>query len=365
MAFQQATDALGRPDPLLPDGPEPLALARLAAAMQPGALRDQGPARGFAGAGQVASKPDLKQTDEGQLEGTSLPILKRPSGRKRSAGKKQPPGASRAIPMLDLRAQFAGIAKEALAAVERVLVSQQCVLGPEGEAFEREMAKYCGTRFGVGVASGTDAVDAGARRAAACKSPGDEVIIPAFTFIATAGAVSVIGARPVFADIDARTLNLDPASAEARIGPRTKAIVAVHLNGLPADLDALKKLAERHDVALVEDNAQSLGAPYRGKRLGACGTASATSFYPSKNLGACGDAGMVLTDSEELAARVRRLRNHGQADRYVSHGSRHEQPAGCDSGGDPADQAAAAGPLDRGEARWRRVTTSCCAILTG
>jgi dTDP-4-amino-4,6-dideoxygalactose transaminase len=220
------------------------------------------------------------------------------------------------IPMLDLRAQFASIEPEIRAALDEVLASQQFSLGPQGEAFERELAGYSQRRFGVGVASGTDALMLGLR---ACGvKAGDEVIVPAFTFVATAGAVTALGARPVFADIDPATFNIDPGSAESLVSARTAAIVAVHLFGLGADLDCLCKIAARHNIPLVEDNAQSLGASYRAKKLGSFGQVSATSFYPSKNLGAFGDGGMVLTDSEKIAERLRTLRNHGQKERYVS-----------------------------------------------
>ena len=218
--------------------------------------------------------------------------------------------------MIDLRAQHAGIRKDIRAALERVIESQHFVLGPEGEALEREVARYSERRFGIGVASGTDAIMLGLR---ACGvGAGDEVIVPAFTFIATAGAVSALGARPVFADCDPRTLNVDPESVRARLGPRTAAIVAVHLYGLAAELDALAAIATERGVPLVEDNAQSLGATFRGKKAGSFGAISTTSFYPSKNLGAFGDAGMILTDSQEIAERLKRLRNHGQRGRYVS-----------------------------------------------
>jgi dTDP-4-amino-4,6-dideoxygalactose transaminase len=224
------------------------------------------------------------------------------------------------IPMLDLRAEFAEIEGEVRAALDEVLASQQFILGPQGAAFEQELAQYSQRRFGVGVGSGTDALILGLR---ACGvGPGGEVIVPAFTFVATAGAVTALGARPVFADSEPDTLNIDPASVESRITPRTKAIVAVHLYGLGADLRPLLELAARHSLPLVEDNAQSLGGAYEGKKLGSFGLLSTTSFYPSKNLGAFGDAGMIVTDSEQIAARLGRLRNHGQiggqSGRYVS-----------------------------------------------
>ena len=218
--------------------------------------------------------------------------------------------------MLDLRAEFAEIEGEVRAALDEVLASQQFVLGPQGAAFEQELAQYSQRRFGVGVASGTDALVLGLR---ACGvGTGDEVIVPAFTFVATAGAVTALGARPVFADSEPDTLNVDPASVESRLTRHTKAIVAVHLYGLGADLTPLLELAARHSVALVEDNAQSLGGTYDGRKLGSFGLLSTISFYPSKNLGALGDAGMIVTDSEQVASRLARLRNHGQSGRYVS-----------------------------------------------
>jgi dTDP-4-amino-4,6-dideoxygalactose transaminase len=226
------------------------------------------------------------------------------------------PSTQEPIPMLDLRAQFAAIEPEIRAAIERVLTSQQFVLGPELEAFERELAGYCGRRFGVGVASGTDALALSLRACGVLW--GDDVIVPAFTFVATASAVSALGARPVFADSHPETLNLSADSVASRITPRTRAIVAVHLYGLAAEIGPLVELAKRHGLPLIEDNAQSLGASYGGRKLGSFGTLAATSFYPSKTLGAYGDAGMVLTDSEELAARLAALRNHGQTSRNVS-----------------------------------------------
>jgi len=218
--------------------------------------------------------------------------------------------------MLDLCAEFAPIEEEVRAAIGEVLASQQFILGPQNSAFEQELAQYCGRRFGIGVASGTDALMLALR---ACGVSGaDEVIVPAFTFVATAAAVSALGARPVFADSDAHTLNIDPESVESRITPRTKAILAVHLYGLGANLESLLELAVHHNLALIEDNAQSLGGTYLGRKLGSFGEVAATSFYPSKNLGAFGDGGMVVTDSEPLAARLKKLRNHGQSGRYVS-----------------------------------------------
>jgi dTDP-4-amino-4,6-dideoxygalactose transaminase len=220
------------------------------------------------------------------------------------------------IPMLDLRAQFETIAPEIRAAIEGVLTTQQFVLGPQGEALEREIAEACGVRYGVGVASGTEALEL-ALHVCGVKT-GDEVIVPAFTFIATGSAVSALGARPVFADIEPATFNLDPDQIEARITPRTRAIVVVHLFGLAADMDAILAVAEKHGIPVIEDNAQSFGATYRGRKTGSMGRLGCLSFYPSKNLGAYGDAGMIVTSDEKLAARLRALRNHGQTGQYLS-----------------------------------------------
>jgi dTDP-4-amino-4,6-dideoxygalactose transaminase len=220
------------------------------------------------------------------------------------------------IPMLDLHAQFETIGGEIRAAVDGVLTSQQFVLGPQGEALEQEIAEACGARHAIGVASGTEALELGLH---ACGvRPGDEVIVPAFTFIATGSAVSALGARPVFADIEPGTFNLDPDQIAARITANTRAIVAVHLFGLAANMDPILALASKHGIAVIEDNAQSMGAGYHGRKTGSMGNLGCLSFYPSKNLGAYGDAGMIVTQDEKLAARLRALRNHGQTGRYLS-----------------------------------------------
>ena len=218
--------------------------------------------------------------------------------------------------MLDLRAQFETIAPEIRAAIEEVLTAQQFVLGAQGDALEREIADACDVRFAVGLASGTEALELGLH---ACGvKAGDEVIVPAFTFIATGSAVSALGARPVFADIEPATFNLDPDQIEARITPRTRAIIAVHLFGLSADMDPILAVAGKHGIPVIEDNAQSFGATYRGRKTGSMGRLGCLSFYPSKNLGAYGDAGMIVTSDEKLAARLRALRNHGQTGQYLS-----------------------------------------------
>ena len=218
--------------------------------------------------------------------------------------------------MADLGLQFALIGEEIRHAIDKVLASQHFVLGPQLEALEGEMARYCERRFAIGVASGTDALTIGLR--AAGVGAGDEVILPAFTFLATAGAMIAAGARPVFADSEPQTLNVDPGSVRSLITPRTRAIIAVHLYGGAADIEPLVDLASQRGLVLIEDNAQSLGAALGGKKLGSFGAVATTSFYPSKNLGAYGDAGMIFTDSQEIAERTVRLRNHGQTGRYVS-----------------------------------------------
>ena len=228
----------------------------------------------------------------------------------------QPNPLPEPVPQLDLSAQYAAIGTEIRTAVERVLASQQFVLGREGVALEEEMAALCGAAHGVGVASGTDALVLALR---ACGvQAADEVLLPAFTFVATGSAVSALGAKPVFADIRPDTYNLDPSELERRMTPRTRAIVVVHLYGLAADMDPILAFAKSHKLPLIEDNAQAIGASYKGRRTGSLGSVACLSFYPTKNLGAYGDAGMVVTNSAELAARVRILRNHGQAGKYLS-----------------------------------------------
>ncbi len=220
------------------------------------------------------------------------------------------------VPQLDLAAQYAAIGAEIRTAVERVLASQQFILGSEGAAFEQEIAQLCGVAHGVGVASGTDALIL-AMRACGVKA-GDEVVIPPFTFVATGSAISALGAKPVFADIRPDTYNIDPSDLARRVTNKTKAIIAVHLYGLACDMDPIVNFARAHNLRVIEDNAQSIGASYKGRRTGSLGDAACMSFYPSKNLGAYGDAGMVATNSNEAAARLRTLRNHGQSAKYVS-----------------------------------------------
>jgi dTDP-4-amino-4,6-dideoxygalactose transaminase len=220
------------------------------------------------------------------------------------------------VPQLDLAAQYAAISTEIRTAIESVLAPQMFILGREGAALEQEIAQLCGVAHGIGVASGTDALML-ALRACGVRE-GDEVVIPPFTFVATGSAVSALGAKPVFADIRPDTYNLDPSDLARRVTRKTKAIIAVHLYGLACDMDPIVKFARASNLSVIEDNAQSIGASYRGRRTGSLGDAACLSFYPTKNLGAYGDGGMVLTNSNEIAARLKTLRNHGQSAKYVS-----------------------------------------------
>jgi dTDP-4-amino-4,6-dideoxygalactose transaminase len=201
-----------------------------------------------------------------------------------------------------------------LEAAERVLASCRFILGPEVGALESELAALCGSRHGIGVNSGTDALVL-ALLAVGVK-PGDEVITPAFSFVASASAVVMIQARPVFVDIDPVTYNLDPALVARAVTPRTRAIVAVHLYGQPAAMDAITEIARPRGLAVIEDAAQAIGASYAGRPAGSWGDAACLSFYPTKNLAACGDGGMVLTAREDVAQAIRRLRDHGSPRKY-------------------------------------------------
>lgn len=219
------------------------------------------------------------------------------------------------IPQLDLTRQHAALADELLAATARVLASARFILGPEVQALERELAESGGARHGIGLNSGTDALLLALK--AVGVGPGDEVITSAFSFVASASTVVLIGAAPVFVDIDPATYNLDPARLEAAITARTRAIVPVHLYGQPAAMDEIEAIARRRGIAVVYDAAQAVGASYAGRPVAAWGDASTLSFYPTKNLGGCGDGGMVLTTRDDVAERVRRLRDHGSTVKYV------------------------------------------------
>jgi len=220
------------------------------------------------------------------------------------------------VPMLDLGAQYASIEDEIHSAIDEVLETQHFILGPNVEALEKEVATYCGRQFAVGVASGTDALILTAR--AAGIGPGDEVLLPSFSFIATADVVSLLGAKPVFVDIQADTFCLDPRKLAAKITPRTRAIIPVHLYGQSAEMEPILAFAREHGLKVIEDNAQAIGATYKDRRTGSMGDFGCLSFFPSKNLGGYGDGGMILTDSEEAFGRLRSLRNHGSTEKYVS-----------------------------------------------
>jgi dTDP-4-amino-4,6-dideoxygalactose transaminase len=223
-------------------------------------------------------------------------------------------GSLQGFQFLDLQAQFVGIRAEVLAAVIRVLESQHFILGPDVEALEQDIARLVGCQFAIGCASGSDALLLALM--ALEIGPRDEVITTPFTFVATAGSIARLGARPVFVDIDSNDLNLDPSEVVKAITPRTRAIIPVHLFGLPADMDSILEIANVHRLAVVEDAAQAIGARHHGKAVGSMGTAGCFSFFPSKNLGGAGDGGMITTNNPDLAARLRILRAHGSRTKY-------------------------------------------------
>ncbi|MCS7083049.1 MAG: DegT/DnrJ/EryC1/StrS family aminotransferase [Bacteroidetes bacterium] len=218
------------------------------------------------------------------------------------------------IQMVDLLGQHRRIRDELLRAIEEVLDGGQYIRGPQCERFEANLAAYLGCRYAIGCASGTDALLIALM--AIGLRPGEEVITTPFTFVATAEMIALLGARPVYADIDPRTFNLDPADVAARIGPRTRAIIPVHLYGQPADMDAILDLASRHGLYVIEDAAQAIGAEWRGRKVGTLGHVGCISFFPSKNLGALGDGGAVVTNDPGLAQRMRMIANHGARIKY-------------------------------------------------
>jgi dTDP-4-amino-4,6-dideoxygalactose transaminase len=218
------------------------------------------------------------------------------------------------VPLLDLRRQYRTIKGEIDAAIAEVVESQIFRLGPKVAALELGIAEYCGTRRAVGVASGTDAILLALMAAGVGRD--DEVITTSYTFFATAGAITRVGAVPVFVDIDRATYNIDPARIEAVITERTKAVMPVHLYGQCADMDPILKVAEAHGVPVIEDAAQAIGSEYRGHRAGSMGLFGCFSFFPSKNLGAFGDGGMITTDDDEMADLLISLREHGQTEAY-------------------------------------------------
>lgn len=216
------------------------------------------------------------------------------------------------VPLLDMKAQYAGIKSEIDAAVAEVFASQIFILGPKVQAFEEQVAAYLGAEHAVGLSSGTDALLVSLM--ALGVGPGDEVITTPFTFFSTAGSISRLGAKPVFADIEPDTFNLDPLQVESKITNRTRVVIPVHLFGRCAEMGPIRAAAGR--LAVVEDAAQAIGAEYNGGRAGALGTCGCLSFFPSKNLGGAGDGGMVVTSDHELAEKVRILRTHGSKPKY-------------------------------------------------
>jgi dTDP-4-amino-4,6-dideoxygalactose transaminase len=218
------------------------------------------------------------------------------------------------VPLLDLKKQYASIRDEARRITDEVYESQMFILGPRVAAFEKAVAVYAGVKHAVGMSSGTDAQLAAMM--ALGIGPGDEVLTSPYTFFSSAGAVSRLGARPVFCDIDPVTFNVDPAKLEKAITPRTKALQPVHLYGQCADMDPILDVAKRKGLPVIEDACQSLGASYGGKKAGAMGTFGCYSFFPSKNLGGFGDGGMVTTNDDALAEALRALRMHGETSRY-------------------------------------------------
>lgn len=218
------------------------------------------------------------------------------------------------VPLVNLKAQFTPLRAEMLASLERILDSQQFVLGPEVKGLEEEIARYSNVKHAIGCASGSDALLL-ALMALDVKA-GDEVITASFTFFATGGAIARLGARPVFVDIDPRTYTMDPGLLEAAITPRTKAIIPVHMYGHCADMEPLLDISRRHGIPIIEDSAQAIGAEDRGRRAGSMGRIGCYSFYPTKNLGAAGDAGMLTTNDDALAERLRALRVHGGLTEY-------------------------------------------------
>lgn len=218
------------------------------------------------------------------------------------------------VPLLDLKAQYASIRDEIQEAINQVVESQYFIMGPEVKALEEEVAAYSQCQYGIGVSSGTDALLVALM--AIGVEQGDEVITTPYSFFATAGCIVRLGAKPVFVDVDPISYNLQPEQIESKITSRTKAIIPVHLFGQMAEMDTLMEIAMRHNLYVIEDAAQSIGSEYKGRRAGSIGHLGCFSFFPSKNLGAFGDAGMVVTNDDNLAQKVDILRKHGSQPKY-------------------------------------------------
>jgi dTDP-4-amino-4,6-dideoxygalactose transaminase len=218
------------------------------------------------------------------------------------------------IPFLDLKTQFREIEHEVLPMVKEAMENAAFIGGPQVSGFETEFAAFCDSKYGVGVNSGTDALRFALM--AAGVGPGDEVITVSHTFIATTEAISQVGAKPVFVDILPDTCNMNPSKIQRAIGPKTKAVIPVHLYGQPADMDAILEIAKKKNLVVIEDACQAHGSLYKGKKAGSMGLVGCFSFYPGKNLGAYGEGGAVVTQSEDLANKIRMIRDHGQAKKY-------------------------------------------------
>lgn len=225
------------------------------------------------------------------------------------------------VPLLDLKIQYAPLRDETLKSLNDILDSQYFIGGKYVSKLEEDIAAYSGVKHAIGVSSGTDALVASLMGCGIYRSPldegaADEVVLPAYTFFATAGSVWRCGARPVFADIDPDTYNISPDSVAEKITERTKAVMPVHLYGQCADMDAILKTAKTHNLAVIEDGAQAIGASQNGVKVGGFGNCAGLSFFPSKNLGGLGDGGMVITNDDKLAAKIREIRNHGMEPKY-------------------------------------------------
>jgi dTDP-4-amino-4,6-dideoxygalactose transaminase len=221
------------------------------------------------------------------------------------------------VPMLDLSEQYLSLKSEIMDALDEVMTSSRFILGPNVKKLEEDIATYSNVAHGVGVANGSDALHISLMGCGV--QEGDEVIAPAFTFFATAGAIARAGATPVFVDIDPKTFNIDPGKIEEAITDKTKAIIPVHLYGQMADMDRIAAIAKKHNIAVIEDAAQAIGSEYKGKKVGELGTTATYSFFPTKNLGAYGDAGMIVTNDPEVAERMRVIRVHGSKPKYYHH----------------------------------------------
>jgi len=219
------------------------------------------------------------------------------------------------VPLVDLRRQYEDIKDEVKKVIEEVLESGEYILGENVRKFEQEFANYCEVKYGVGVNSGSDALTL-ALKAVGVKS-GDEVITVPNSFVSTANCIVFSGAQPVFVDIDPETLNLDPERLKEAITKKTKAIIVVHFHGHPADMDSIKEIAEKYGIYIIEDACQAHGALYKGRKVGSLGDVACFSFYPTKNLGGYGDGGIIVTNNEELADKVRSLRNYGRVAPYI------------------------------------------------